>query len=278
MITDDRAQFLLGPYGASNTGRRPRWPTSTTSPSCRRTAPPAPSSRRATGTCSACRTPARRTCRWCSTSRPTSTPGLPPSRCWRPTTASPWRWAKGPLDYAGAKGMQVVFNQQYPNGSTTWPGWWPRPGPRTPTSSLNSGHLLEAVAVNQGGQDLRFSAKMFVYSVGPTMPNFVQTLGKGRRLRGDRVAVDGPGHVQAGLLPQLDGLRGRVPQEVRHAGRAQLPGRRRHRRRVALERAIEQAGQPRPGARSRRAGLARRHDLLRRIKFERAPARTSTSR
>jgi branched-chain amino acid transport system substrate-binding protein len=86
--------------------------------------------------------------------------------------------AKGAVDYATAKGIQVVFNQQYPNGSTNLAGLVAEAKAKNPDIVVNSGHLLEAVAVNKAAKDLRFSAKMFVYSVGPTMPNFVQSLGK----------------------------------------------------------------------------------------------------
>jgi branched-chain amino acid transport system substrate-binding protein len=86
--------------------------------------------------------------------------------------------ARGAVDYAAARGLQVVFNQAYPNGSTNLAALVAQARAKNPDILVNSGHLLEAVAVNKAARDLRFSAKMFVYSVGPTMPNFVQTLGK----------------------------------------------------------------------------------------------------
>jgi len=86
--------------------------------------------------------------------------------------------AKGAIDYANSRGLKLVFNQQYPNGSTNLAGLVAQAKAANPDIVVNSGHLLEAVAVNKAAKDLRFSAKMFVYSVGPTMPNFVQSLGK----------------------------------------------------------------------------------------------------
>ncbi len=86
--------------------------------------------------------------------------------------------AKGALEYATGKGFQVVFNQAYPNGSTNLASLVAQVKAKNPDIVVNSGHLLEAVAVNKSAKDLRFSAKMFVYSVGPTMPSFVQALGK----------------------------------------------------------------------------------------------------
>jgi branched-chain amino acid transport system substrate-binding protein len=86
--------------------------------------------------------------------------------------------AKGALDYAAAKGIQVVFNQTYPSGSTNLAGLVAQAKAKNPDIVVNSGHLLEAVAVSKAAKDQRLSAKIFVYSVGPTMPDFVQSLGK----------------------------------------------------------------------------------------------------
>jgi branched-chain amino acid transport system substrate-binding protein len=86
--------------------------------------------------------------------------------------------AKGALDYAAGRGLRLVFNQTYPSGSTDLAGLVAQAKATNPDVVVNSGHLLEAVAVNKAAKDLRFSAKLFVYSVGPTMPSFVQSLGK----------------------------------------------------------------------------------------------------
>src|SRR5258708_38861848 len=88
-----------------------------------------------------------------------------------------WEVAAGALDYAAEKGFQVVFDQRYASGTTGLAGLVAQARDSHPDIVVNSGHLLEAVAVSKAARDLRFSAKMFVYSVGPTMSNFVQSLG-----------------------------------------------------------------------------------------------------
>jgi branched-chain amino acid transport system substrate-binding protein len=86
--------------------------------------------------------------------------------------------ARGAIDYAPAKGLKIVFNQQYPSGSTNLFNLLNQAKAAKPDIVVNSGHLLEALALNKAAKDLRFQAKMFVYSVGPTMPDFTQTLGR----------------------------------------------------------------------------------------------------
>lgn len=85
--------------------------------------------------------------------------------------------AKGAIDYAQAKGLQIVYSQKYPNGSTNLYNLVNEVKAKNPDIVINSGHLLEAIAMNKAAMDLRLNAKMFAYSVGPTMPDFVKALG-----------------------------------------------------------------------------------------------------
>ena len=85
--------------------------------------------------------------------------------------------AKGAIDYAQAKGLQIVYSQKYPNGSTNLYNLVNEVKTKNPDIVINSGHLLEAIAMNKAAMDLRLNAKMFAYSVGPTMPDFVKALG-----------------------------------------------------------------------------------------------------
>ena len=86
--------------------------------------------------------------------------------------------AKGVIDYAPTRGMQVVSYEQYPDGSTNVYGPLSRAQAQKPEIVLNSGHLVEAVAINKAALDLRFDAKVFAYSVGPSTPDFTAALGK----------------------------------------------------------------------------------------------------
>jgi branched-chain amino acid transport system substrate-binding protein len=80
--------------------------------------------------------------------------------------------------YAPTKGMQVVFNQQYPSGSSNLYPVLSQVKPKNPDVVLNAGHGLEAIAISKAARDLRLDAKVFAYTVGPATPEFLQSLGK----------------------------------------------------------------------------------------------------
>jgi len=79
--------------------------------------------------------------------------------------------------YAPTKGFQVVFDQQYPNGTTNLSGLVSQAASTNPDMILNSGHLAEAVAINKAAKQLDVNAKLFAYTVGPSTPDFVSSLG-----------------------------------------------------------------------------------------------------
>jgi len=81
-------------------------------------------------------------------------------------------------DYAPTKGFSIVYNQKYPNGSTDVSSLIAAAKAKNPDMVLNSGHLAEAIAINKAAKDLQLNAKLFAYSVGPSTPDFVNSLGK----------------------------------------------------------------------------------------------------
>lgn len=85
--------------------------------------------------------------------------------------------AAGAVDDARARGFQVVFDQAYPDGSTQLAGLLAQVKALNPDIVVDSGHLLEAVALEKAAKDLRLAAKLLVYTVGPGVPSFEQTLG-----------------------------------------------------------------------------------------------------
>jgi branched-chain amino acid transport system substrate-binding protein len=85
--------------------------------------------------------------------------------------------AAGALDDARARGFQVVFDQAYPDGSTELAGVMAQAKALNPDVVVDSGHLLEAVALEKAARDLRLAAKLLVYTVGPDVPSFAETLG-----------------------------------------------------------------------------------------------------
>lgn len=86
--------------------------------------------------------------------------------------------AQAVQDYAPTKGFQVVYYSKYPNGSTDVSSLVAQAKARNPDLVLNSGHLAEAIAINKAAKDLKLDAKLFAYSVGPSTPDFIQSLGK----------------------------------------------------------------------------------------------------
>ncbi|GAC1579314.1 MAG: amino acid ABC transporter substrate-binding protein [Candidatus Dormibacteria bacterium] len=86
--------------------------------------------------------------------------------------------AKAVVEYAPTKGIQVVFNQKYPNGSTDVSGLLSQAKAQHADILMNSGHLAEAIAINKSAKDLKLDAKIAAYSVGPSTPDFISALGK----------------------------------------------------------------------------------------------------
>ncbi len=86
--------------------------------------------------------------------------------------------AKAVEEYAPQKGFTVVFSQKYPNGSTDLSGLLAQAKAKDPDIVLNSGHLAESIAINKAAKDLKMNAKLFAYSVGPSTPDFIKSLGK----------------------------------------------------------------------------------------------------
>jgi branched-chain amino acid transport system substrate-binding protein len=84
---------------------------------------------------------------------------------------------KGAVDYATAQGVKVVYLKQYPSGTTNLYDLVQQAKDTNPTIFVNSGHLLEAIAAHKAAKDLRLDAKMFAYAIGPAQPEFAKTLG-----------------------------------------------------------------------------------------------------
>lgn len=84
---------------------------------------------------------------------------------------------KGAVEYAAGKGLNVVLNQSYPNGSTNLYPLVTQAKAKNPDVLLNSGHVAEAIALHKAVRDVRLDAKVFAYSVGPATPDFTKALG-----------------------------------------------------------------------------------------------------
>jgi branched-chain amino acid transport system substrate-binding protein len=86
--------------------------------------------------------------------------------------------AQGIIDYAPSKGMQVVLYKKYKNGATALTAEVQAAKAVTPEIVLNSGHLAEAIAIHKAAKEQKVNAKIFAYSVGPSTPDFINSLGK----------------------------------------------------------------------------------------------------
>jgi branched-chain amino acid transport system substrate-binding protein len=85
--------------------------------------------------------------------------------------------AKAVEDYAPSKGMQVLVTKQYPSGATDVSGLISQVKALNADIVMNSGHLAEAIAINKAAKQLGLNAKIFAYSVGPSTPDFITALG-----------------------------------------------------------------------------------------------------
>jgi len=79
--------------------------------------------------------------------------------------------------YGPTKGMQVVFNKEYPAAAPDVSGLVSQAKAANPDIVMNSGHLAEAIAINKAAKQLSLNAKIFAYSVGPSTPDFIKALG-----------------------------------------------------------------------------------------------------
>ena len=78
--------------------------------------------------------------------------------------------------YAPTKGMNVVLFKKYKNGATNVTAEVLAAKQATPDIVLNSGHLQEAIAINKAAKEQKLNAKIFAYSVGPSTPDFISAL------------------------------------------------------------------------------------------------------
>ena len=81
-------------------------------------------------------------------------------------------------DYAPTKGMSVVLFKKYKSGATNLTAEIQAARAVNPDIVLNSGHLQEAIAINKAAKEQKLNAKIFAYSVGPSTPDFISALGK----------------------------------------------------------------------------------------------------
>jgi branched-chain amino acid transport system substrate-binding protein len=85
--------------------------------------------------------------------------------------------ADGVNTYATTKGMTVILYKKYKNGATNLSAEVQAAKAANADIVLNSGHLQEAIAINKAAKEQKLNAKIFAYSVGPSTPDFITALG-----------------------------------------------------------------------------------------------------
>src|SRR6195256_6352395 len=81
------------------------------------------------------------------------------------------------VSYAPTKNMTVFPLKKYKNGATNLSAEVLAAKAANADIVLNSGHLQEAIAINKAAKEQKLNAKIFAYSVGPSTPDFITALG-----------------------------------------------------------------------------------------------------
>lgn len=84
--------------------------------------------------------------------------------------------------YADSNNLQVVYYKQYPSGSTDLTSVLTAlkssgPGGTVPDMILGSGHENEAVTTMKECKQLNINARLYAFTVGPATPDFITALG-----------------------------------------------------------------------------------------------------
>ncbi|MEO8461968.1 MAG: amino acid ABC transporter substrate-binding protein [Chloroflexota bacterium] len=85
--------------------------------------------------------------------------------------------AKGAADYAAEKGLNVVYNEQYPVDTQDVSSLITAVKSQNPDIILGAGHAADSILIMKGIKDQKVNAKAYAFSVGPTSPDFRTTLG-----------------------------------------------------------------------------------------------------
>src|ERR1700674_42207 len=177
LITEDKAQFLLGPYGSA--------PTATDAIVAETNQIPMVE---ANGAAQAIfnlgykytfgvLSPANKYLQGVIDMAATLTPKPTTSAMLSADDAFSLEVANAINTYAPTQGMNVVLFKKYKNGATNLSAEVLAGKTANADIVLNSGHLQEALAINKAAKEQKLNAKIFAYSVGPSTPDFIAALG-----------------------------------------------------------------------------------------------------
>ena len=86
--------------------------------------------------------------------------------------------ADGAAAYVKAKGLELVYSQQYPKGTKDISSLLTAVKGKSPDIVLGASHLADAELVMKQAKDIGLNAKAWAFSVGPATPEFGKALGK----------------------------------------------------------------------------------------------------
>ena len=86
--------------------------------------------------------------------------------------------AAGAKAFAESNGMQVVYNEKYPSATKDVSSLLTVVKGLNPDIILGSGHLQDSILIVKQGKDLGLNAKVWGFSVGPATPEFRNSLKK----------------------------------------------------------------------------------------------------
>ena len=85
---------------------------------------------------------------------------------------------EGAAKYATEKGFQVVFKEKYPANATDVSSILTQVKAANPDMLLASTLFQDSVLITKQAKDLQFAPKLIGYTAGPALPDFIQSLGK----------------------------------------------------------------------------------------------------
>ena len=86
--------------------------------------------------------------------------------------------AHGTMELAKKKGLQVVFTEAYPQGTTDFSAILPRLGALNPDVLAAATFFEDVVAITRQMKDLGVNPRMYGATVGVALPKFYETLGR----------------------------------------------------------------------------------------------------
>jgi len=177
LITEDKVQFLLGPYGSGNT-------YATTAIAEKYQVPMVEANGAATKIFSrgfkysfAVLSPAPNYMRGIIDLALSEDANLKKVAIIAENSAFSLEVAGGARDYAKSKGMDVVYFEKYAKGTKDISSMLTAIKGQKPDIVLGAGHLQDTLLVVKQSKDLNLVPKVFGFSVGPTSPEFRKALG-----------------------------------------------------------------------------------------------------